>query len=113
MEELLTELVGAVLQLLVALLLAGLVYGGHRAVAAIRKRSGESFRSWVGLGRPTASWASRVGLVVGLTAFSVGMIAVEYGLGLHRELTELMGTVPVATLAGIEPAAAALGAGVA
>lgn len=113
MDGLISEWIGAVLQLLFAFILAGMFYGGHRIIAAARKRPAVGFLAWVGLTRPVASVASRVWLVLGLLGFSLAMLGVEHLLGLHGELGEMMRDVPVAGLARLEPAGAALAAGVA
>jgi len=113
MAAALSEVIGAVLQVLVALVFAGVFWGGHRAIAALRKKPHQGFRVWVGLVGSVASWKHRGMVILGLLAFSLGMLGVEYGLGLHEILGEAMQTVPVAELAAIEPAPAALLAGLA
>ena len=113
MTAAMSEAIGATLQLAVAVLLAAIFWGGHRAIAALRDRPHQGFRPWAGLVGSVASWKSRGLLFLGLLGFSLAMFGLEYGLGIQQFLGEVMQSVPVVALARIEPAPAALLAGLA
>jgi len=105
------ETFGAVMQVVVACILVALFYLGHRLISSIRAREATPFRSWIGFVKPTDSLKGRLALVVGLALFSVVMSALERVLGFSQTLAELTKTGPVAQLGQIEPASAAILAG--
>jgi hypothetical protein len=67
MEALIGAAIGAVAQVLAALLLALVVWGGARLLARLRQRPGVEFRAWLGL-LPTGRPAWHLGLVVAAAA---------------------------------------------
>lgn len=111
MGDALGELVGAVLQLGVAMLIAAFFWAGHRALSALREKTHQPFTEWLGLVRPTAAMKDRVILLAGLAGFALLMNGLEWLLGLDVALKAMLKEVPVASLAQLEPAPAALIAG--
>lgn len=107
------ELTGASAQFIAVLCFAGLCWLAHRFIARWRKRSHQSFRTWLGLYTGTSTLKERVLFILGLAVLNVFMSLIEAMLGWRELLSELMRNVPVAELAQIEPPGAALIAGLA
>ena len=111
-SEALRECTGAISQLLAAIIIAALFWGGHRAKSALRQRPHTEFLRWVGCVCPSKRLRERFWLLGGLILFSLAMTAFEHLLGWDEALAELVATGPVAQLIRIEPVGAALLAGI-
>ena len=97
-----SEILSAILQLAVVLIILGLFWlGGHRIYCFLRKKPHDGFLKWIGLQKPQGSIRDAVLLLVAVILFIFAVLGVSKLLGVEG-LGASSGENPIGKLATIE-----------
>jgi len=98
-----SELLGAIGQLLAALVLVIFFWLCHRFKVSRQNRAHMPFSKWIGFVRPTGRMRERLILVAGIVLLNLVLMTIAHLLEWNNTLGELVAMGPVASLTTIDP----------